>query len=157
MYYSKKLFFNTLLSPLLLLFFACSTDETGINPTTENPAGQSQQNSPGENNRSGVTGVWKAVNYIYDGELFAITDVCQQEILEINTDGNAVSTKYCPGGNFVTAYTWTHNGTDIYGFDSAETYFPVTYHLTFPEGNDKMYSTYTEPQPHSFTKIYVRM
>ena len=154
--YSKKLFVKALLSPLLLLFIACSHGEEDIT-VAETPVGQGGQNNPEENNSAGVTGTWKAVNYIYDGELFAITDVCQQEILEINANGSAVSTKYCPGGNFVTAYTWTHNGTDIYGFDSEETYFPVTYHLTFPEGNDKMHSTYTEPQPHSFTKIYVRM
>ena len=151
--YSKK-FFKALLLPLCILIFSCSSDDSTSNQ--ENTSAGNQTPS-GQTAGTGVAGKWKAVSYIYDGELFTITDVCQQEVLEINANGLAVSTKYCPNGDFVTQYTWTHNGTDIYGFDSEDTYFPVTYHLTFPEGNNNMYSTYTEPQPHSFTKIYVRI
>ncbi len=124
----------------VLLFSSCTTEDT--TPVTEE--------------ETSVFGEWKAVGYVYDGVYNAITDECQREVLKIYEDGTAVSVKHCPQGDVVIEYTWTNDGTDIYGFDSEATHWPVSYHLTFPEGNDTMYSVYTEPQPHSFAKVYAR-
>ena len=129
---------------LSVLFISCTTEEAEF-----------VINEP-EATEASVFGEWKAIGYVYDGVYNPIADECQQEVLKIFEDGTAVSIKHCPDGDVTANLTWTHNGGDVYGFDSEATYWPVTYHLTFPEGNNKMYSIYTEPQPHSFAKVYQR-
>ncbi|MUV03093.1 hypothetical protein GN157_05160 [Flavobacterium rakeshii] len=104
-----------------------------------------------------IFATWKATGFIYDGVYSPITDECQQEIMTINSDGTALSTKNCPDGIFHTEYTWTLVEGDVYAFDSESTYWPVNYKLTFPIGNDKMYFTYAKPQPHEFSKIYEKV
>ena len=128
---------------LSVLFISCTTEEAEMLNT--NPSEEPS-----------VFGEWKAVGTYYDGVYNPIADECQREVLTIYENGTAVSTKHCPDGDVIVNLTWTHNGGDVYGFDSESTYWPVTYHLTFPEGNDTMYSVYTEPQPHSFAKVYQR-
>lgn len=153
--FNTKIFLKAFFLPAAFLVVSCSTDDS---PSNYDNSIREQLEQTGDTPvGEGVIGNWKAVKYIYDGQLYTITDVCQQEILQIKTDGTAISTKQCEGGNVVTDYTWTNNGNDIYGFDSEETYFPVTYFLTFPEGENKMFLKYTEHQSHEFIKIYTRI
>ena len=135
------------LAPLcLLLVAACSGEDdnstAGTTTTSEPPS---------------IFGVWKATGSIYDGVYTPIADECQREILLIEQDGTGISQKNCPDGSHTQQLTWLHVEGDVYAFDSESTYWPVNYKLTFPIGNDKMYFTYANPQPHEFSKIYERV
>ena len=132
---------------LLLLVTACSGEDdntmAGTDKTSQQPAS--------------IFGVWKATGTMYDGVYTPIADECQREIFLIQQDGTGAFRKNCPDGTHIQALTWTQVEGDVYAIDTESTYWPVNYKLTFPEGNNKMYFTYANPQPHEFSKIYEKI